>query len=129
MAPPLDSSSPLSRRRVEDAAVGLSADHRESAAGTASLTADGLCETYAARVYKFAQLISADSSSAEALAQDALERAIRGLNTFDPAKGEVEGWLWRIVVNAGRDANTMTSVQRLVFELLAGRRSLDEKTR
>src|ERR1700686_1784170 len=128
MAPPLDSSSPLSRRRVEDAAVGLSADHRESAAATASLTADGLCETYAARVYKFAQLISADSSSAEDLAQDALERAIRGLNTFDPAKGEIEGWLWRIVVNAGRDAGRIAGRQRLVFELLADRWSLNEET-
>jgi RNA polymerase sigma-70 factor (ECF subfamily) len=86
-----------------------------------------LCQTYAARVYKFAQLISSDSSGAEDLAQDALERAIRGLRTFDPIKGEIEGWLWRIVVNAGRDANRIAGRQRLVFELLADRWSLNEK--
>src|SRR5258706_15928386 len=57
----------------------------------APLTADAFCQTYAARVYKFAQLVSSDSADAEDLAQDALERAIRGLNTFNPAKGEVEG--------------------------------------
>jgi len=128
MASPLGSPFPLSRRLVEDAAVGVPVDHRESAAATTSLTADGLCQTYAGRVYKFAQLISADSAGAEDLAQDALERAIRGLKTFDPAKGDVEGWLWRIVVNAGRDANRIAGRQRLVFELLADRWSLDDKT-
>jgi len=106
---------------VDDTAVGLPVEHREQAVTTAALTADGLCETYAGRVYKFALLISGDSSSAEDLAQDALERAIRGLKTFDPMKGEVEGWLWRIVVNAGRDAGRIAGRQRLVFELLADR--------
>jgi RNA polymerase sigma-70 factor, ECF subfamily len=110
---------------VEDSAVGLPVDHREEAVATAPLTADGLCEMYAGRVYKFAQLISSDSSNAEDLAQDALERAIRGLKTFDPLKGEIEGWLWRIVVNAGRDAGRIAGRQRLVFELLADRWSQD----
>jgi RNA polymerase sigma factor, sigma-70 family len=91
------------------------------------LTAEALCQTYAGRVYKFAQLISIDSTNAEDLAQDALERAIRGLKTFNPAKGEIEGWLWRIVVNAGRDAGRIAGRQRLVFELLADRWSMHEK--
>jgi RNA polymerase sigma factor (sigma-70 family) len=111
---------------VEDVAIGLTVDNRDKV-GTPPPTAEALCQTYAGRVYKFAQLISVDSSSAEDLAQDALERAIRGLRTFDPAKGEIEGWLWRIVVNAGRDAGRIARRQRLVFELLIHRWSLDER--
>jgi RNA polymerase sigma-70 factor (ECF subfamily) len=125
LAGPLGSSSPISRRGVEDVGIGLPVDHRDQAVATMPLTADALCQTYAARVFKFAQLISSESSSAEDLAQDALERAIKGLKTYDPAKGEIEGWLWRIVVNAGRDASRIAGRQRLVFELLADRWSPD----
>jgi RNA polymerase sigma factor (sigma-70 family) len=113
---------------VEDAATGLSVDHRDEVVATIPLTVDGLCQTYAGRVYKFAQLVSIDASSAEDLAQDALERAIRGLKTFDPSKGEIEGWLWRIVVNAGRDAGRIAGRQRLVFQLLADRWSIEQQT-
>ena len=123
---PLGFSSSDRRPVVEDGVVGLAVD--TSISTPTSLTADTLCQTYAARVYKFAQLVSSDSSGAEDLAQDAIERAIRGLRTFDPLKGEIEGWLWRIVVNAGRDAKRIAGRQRLIFELLADRWSLDEKT-
>lgn len=115
----------MSRHGVEDVAIGRPVDARDEVAAPIPPTAEALCQTYAGRVYKFAQLISADSSSAEDLAQDALERAIRGLKTFDPLKGEIEGWLWRIVVNAGRDAGRIAGRQRLVFELLADRWSQD----
>jgi RNA polymerase sigma-70 factor (ECF subfamily) len=121
---PLGFSSPISRPGVEDVSIGLQVD--EHVGAPIPLTAEGLCQTYAGRVYKFAQLISLDSTNAEDLAQDALERAIRGLKTFNPAKGEVEGWLWRIVVNAGRDAGRIAGRHRLAFELLADRWSLDE---
>jgi RNA polymerase sigma factor (sigma-70 family) len=110
---------------VEDVAIGLPVDKQVRA--PIPSTAEELCQTYAGRVYKFAQLISSDSANAEDLAQDALERAIRGFTTFNPAKGGVEGWLWRIVVNAGRDAGRISGRQRLVFELLADRWPLDEK--
>lgn len=112
---------------MEDVAVRLPVDKGKKSAAPVRLTADALCETYTARVYKFAQLVSNDSANAEDLAQDALERAIRGLKTFDPAKGEIEGWLWRIVVNVGRDAGRIAGRQRLVFELLADRWSVDER--
>jgi RNA polymerase sigma-70 factor (ECF subfamily) len=94
---------------------------------TPALTADILCELYAKRIYKFAQLISTDSGNAEDLAQDALERAVRGLGSFDPAKGEIEGWLWRIVVNASRDAGRIAGRQRLAFERLADRWVADQQ--
>jgi RNA polymerase sigma-70 factor (ECF subfamily) len=121
--------SPLLRRHgVEDVAVGVPVDNRVAVVAPLPLTAEALCQTYAGRVFKFAQLVSADSNNAEDLAQDSLERAIRGLKTFDPAKGEVEGWLWRIVVNACRDAGRIAGRQRLVFEVLADRWSVDEET-
>ena len=112
---------------MEDAAVVVARDGRASRPSAGRLTADSLCELYAGRVFKFAQLISEDSSGAEDLAQDALERAIKGLKTFDPAKGDVERWLWRIVVNASHDAGRIAGRQRLVVELLADRWSLDER--
>ena len=124
---PLGSFPSISRSAMEDVATRASVDSRTKVAAPNPLTAETLCQTYTARVYKFAQLISADSANAEDLAQDALERAIRGLGTFDPAKGEIEGWLWRIVVNAGRDAGRIAGRQRLVFELLADRWSPDDK--
>lgn len=122
---PLGFTSSISRRGVEDAAIGFQVDGRAGA--PMPLTAEALCETYAGRVYKFAQLISSDSANAEDLAQDALERAIRGLKTFNPVKGEIEGWLWRIVVNVGRDSGRIAGRQRLVFELLVDRWSIREE--
>jgi RNA polymerase sigma factor (sigma-70 family) len=111
---------------MEQAALVSFEDSRSVTAARA-LTAEVLCELYAKRIYKFAQLISADSRNAEDLAQDALERAIRGLKSFDPAKGEIEGWLWRIVVNASRDAGRIAGKQRLAFDRLADRWVVDQK--
>jgi RNA polymerase sigma-70 factor (ECF subfamily) len=117
----------MSRSGVKDAAAVAATDDRASVVSPLALTADSLCELYAGRVFKFAQLISEDSSAAEDLAQDALERAIKGLKTFDPSKGDIERWLWRIVVNASRDAGRVAGRQRLVVELLTDRWSLDER--
>jgi RNA polymerase sigma-70 factor, ECF subfamily len=111
---------------MEHAAL-MSLDESRPTATASDLTAETLCEIYAKRIYKFAQMISTDSRNAEDLAQDALERAIRGLKSFDPAKGEIEGWLWRIVVNASRDAGRILGRQRLAFERLAGRWVVDQK--
>lgn len=111
---------------MEQAALVSFGDSRTVTA-TRALTAEVLCELYAKRIYKFAQLISADSRNAEDLAQDALERAIRGLKSFDPTKGEIEGWLWRIVINASRDAGRIAGRQQLAFERLADRWVVDHK--
>ena len=114
---------------MEDAAtLAPAANRMERGSMDSPLTVETLCNVYAARVFKFAQLVSRDSAAAEDLAQDALERAIRGLPTFDPSKGQVEGWLWRIVVNAGRDAGRVARRQRRLFELLVDRWPLDDRT-
>src|SRR5260370_2606083 len=41
---------------------------------------------------------------ADGLAQDGLLKAIRSLDRFDPAKGTIDRWLWRIVANVAKDS-------------------------
>jgi RNA polymerase sigma-70 factor (ECF subfamily) len=91
------------------------------------LTAETLCRVSARRVFKFAQMVSTSSGDAEDLAQDALERAIRGLETFDPAKGDLDAWLWRIVVNAGRDAGRIARRESVLFARLSGLWPVEQK--
>jgi RNA polymerase sigma-70 factor (ECF subfamily) len=111
---------------MEDPAIGI-ADVPAVGIQVGLLTAEMVCRVYAKRVFKFAQLVSSNSGDAEDLAQNALERAIRGLKTYDANKGDLEGWLWRIVVNAGRDAGRIARRERLVFERLAERWPVEQR--
>jgi RNA polymerase sigma-70 factor (ECF subfamily) len=83
------------------------------------LTADELCDRYADRVYHFATMVARDAIEADDLAQAALERALRALPRFDPARGELSAWLWRIVVNVARDAGRAAQRRHLLFRRLA----------
>lgn len=80
------------------------------------MTAEELCERYADRVYRFAAMVSRSSADARDLAQEALERAIRGLPKMDPQRGDIEGWLYRIVVNAARDAGRVARRHQALLE-------------
>lgn len=82
--------------------------------------AQELCERYAHRIYRFAAMVARGDVEAEDLAHDALIKAIRRLPMYDPARGSVEAWLWRIVVNTARDAG-LTARRR--FEVLSRLRS------
>lgn len=112
---------------MTDVAVGISLEGRDKVTTLEPLTAERLCGQYLQRIYKFAQLVSRDSAEAEDLAQDALERALRGLRTFDPSKGDIEGWLWRIVINAARDAGRLARRRRLIFDRLVDRFSIGQQ--
>ena len=72
-------------------------------AAAGALTADRLAEEHAPVVYRFCAMVCRDAHDAEDLAQEALLRAMRALDRFDPARGSIEGWLWRIVVNLATD--------------------------
>ena len=85
------------------------------------LTAELLCARYSTRVYRFAAMVSTSAHDADDLAQTALERAIRALPRFDPRRGDIEGWLWRIVANAAGDARRGARRRRLLVELLVRR--------
>ncbi len=91
---------------------------RVSDAGPAD--AQELCERYANRIYRFAAMVARGDVEAEDLAHDALIKAIRRLTQYDPTRGTVEAWLWRIVVSTARDAG-VTARRR--FELLSRLRS------
>jgi len=70
---------------------------------TLPVTADRFCEQYAPAVCRFAAMAARSPLEAEDIAQEALLRAVRGLATFDPRRGEIEAWLWRIVANVAYD--------------------------
>src|SRR2546429_3341783 len=80
--------------------AGLSAGQTQPV----TLTAEELCRRYSASVCRFAAIVASNTGEAEDLAQDALLRAIWAIDSYDPRRGTPEAWLWRIVVNASRDA-------------------------
>jgi RNA polymerase sigma-70 factor (ECF subfamily) len=84
-------------------------------------TAELLAERYAAQVHRFAAMVCRDRAQSEDLAQDAMLKAMRGLARFDPSRGSIEAWLWRIVLNAARDANRAGSRAEALWERLVGR--------
>jgi RNA polymerase sigma-70 factor, ECF subfamily len=87
------------------------------------LDADRLCQQYAHRVYRFAAMVARGEVEAEDLAQEALIRAIRNLAKFDPDRGSLETWLWRIVVNTARDAGRVAGRRQALWERLTERHS------
>jgi RNA polymerase sigma-70 factor (ECF subfamily) len=87
-------------------------------ADSGALTAEELCRLYAPKVSRFAAMAARGSQEADDLAQDALLRAVRAIGTYDPAKGSADAWLWRIVVNAGRDSARRRELARGLLERL-----------
>jgi RNA polymerase sigma-70 factor (ECF subfamily) len=77
--------------------------------GAGRPTADELCESYSETVCRFAAMVAGSDEDAEDLAQEALLKAIRNLDRFDPARGAIDGWLWRIVANVAKDSHRARS--------------------
>jgi RNA polymerase sigma-70 factor (ECF subfamily) len=67
-------------------------------------SADSVVEEYWERAYRFASMITRSDQESADVAQDALLRVIRRLDTYESSKGSFESWLWKIVLNAARDA-------------------------
>ncbi len=85
-------------------------------------TPEELCRRYSGRVHRFALIVSGDHVDAEDLAQTALVRALRALPRFEPERGDLEAWLWRIVVNVARDAGRAARRRQNLVERLASLR-------
>jgi RNA polymerase sigma-70 factor (ECF subfamily) len=83
------------------------------------LTAEFLIATYLPRVHRFAVMVSPRGAEAEDLAQQALLQALEGIKSFDSHRGTLDAWLWRIVVNVGRDAGRAARCRELLVERLA----------
>jgi RNA polymerase sigma-70 factor (ECF subfamily) len=90
----------------------------------ATVTAEELAEDYAQRVYRFACMLCRNRADSEDLAQEALLKAMRSLNSFDPARGPLESWLWRIVVNVARDAGRASNRADALWERIVARQLL-----
>ncbi len=82
------------------------------------LDAAEFAAAYAERVHRFAAMVTRNDQDSSDLAQDALLKAIRALPRFDPAKGTLEAWVWRIVINTARDAGRLSTRRRLLRERL-----------
>ena len=85
----------------------------------APMTPEVLCALYAEKVCRFAAVVAGHDTDPEDIAQDALLKAIAGLDRFDPARGSMEGWLWRIVANTAKDAMRRARLRALLTERLA----------
>ena len=72
-------------------------------AQTLPVTPERLCEQYAPAVCRFAAMVAKTPSDADDIAQEALLRAIRRLDSFDARRGSLDAWLWRIVANVAHD--------------------------
>lgn len=90
----------------------------DGTADLGQLTASRICDLYADRVYRFASIIARGDVEAEDLAHDALVRVIQYAPQYDPQRGNVEGWLWRIVLNQAKDTARFTIRRWLLFERL-----------
>jgi RNA polymerase sigma-70 factor (ECF subfamily) len=50
---------------------------------------------------------------------------MRSLHRFDPARGSLESWLWRIVVNVARDAGRASSRTEALWQQIVARQLQD----
>jgi RNA polymerase sigma factor (sigma-70 family) len=69
-------------------------------------TLDELRAIYEGRLAELTRVAAAivgDKYAAQDVVQEAFVRAVRKRQTFD-SRGDLNGWVWRIVVNAARDA-------------------------
>jgi RNA polymerase sigma-70 factor (ECF subfamily) len=92
-----------------------------SRARIAPVTPEEFCGLYAERVCRYAAVVAGRDGDPEDIAQDALLKAITKLDRFDPARGSMEGWLWRIVANTAKDATRRARLRALLTDRL-GRR-------
>jgi RNA polymerase sigma factor (sigma-70 family) len=97
----------------------IAGDDHASATSRVSMAADVFSRTYLQRVHRFAVLVSPPGTDPEDVAQDAMVSALAQLDRYDSSRGSVDAWLWRIVVNRGRDAGRVARRIELLVERLA----------
>jgi RNA polymerase sigma-70 factor (ECF subfamily) len=79
---------------------------------------DDLLKRYWNRAYRFSNLITRNDQESADIAQEALLKAYRKADLFDPTRGPFESWLWQIVLNVARDAGRAASRRRSLIERL-----------
>jgi RNA polymerase sigma-70 factor (ECF subfamily) len=63
-------------------------------------------------------MVARRNAEAEDIAEEALLKAIRTLDSYDPRRGSIEGWLWTIVVSAAQDAGRAAGRRLALWERL-----------
>ena len=86
-----------------------------SAAPVSAVTA-AMAQDHLPRVHRFAVMVSPQGTDPEDLAQQAMLRAIECLGQHDPHRGNLDAWLWRIVVNLARDMGQVPRRRELLIE-------------
>jgi RNA polymerase sigma-70 factor (ECF subfamily) len=64
-------------------------------------------------------MLCRNSADSEDLAQEALLKAMRNLDRFDPDRGTIDSWLWQIVINAARDAGRASTRAEALWARIA----------
>jgi RNA polymerase sigma-70 factor, ECF subfamily len=85
-----------------------------NASAVSAVTPEELCARYAEKVARFASIAAGRDAEPEDIAQDALVKAIAALDRYDPVRGPLDAWLWRIVVNTARDATRRARIRALL---------------
>jgi RNA polymerase sigma-70 factor (ECF subfamily) len=88
-------------------------------APAAAVSTEALIEGSWERAYRFAAMVTRSDQEAADIAQEALLRALRSAGRYDPAQGPLESWLWRIVLNAARDAGRVAARRTALWDRLA----------
>lgn len=84
----------------------------------AAVAAETFAALYLDRVVRFATMVSPPNADPDDVAQEAIVTALERLDRYDPGRGSMDGWLWRIVVNRARDAGRVTRRSELLLERL-----------
>lgn len=108
----MEPASALLRRAGDDSA------EPDAAARSVS---DLIVDKYLPRVHRFAVMVSPPRAEPDDLAQEACVRALERAHQYDPSRGTLDAWLWRIVVNLARDAGRSSRRSVLLATRLAQR--------
>jgi RNA polymerase sigma-70 factor, ECF subfamily len=115
----MEPSVAVSRGTVEPCADGVVAPSHPA------LTAELLVDEYLPRIHRFAVMVSPLGADADDLAQEACVRALERAGQFDPRRGRLDAWLWRIVVNLARDAGRASRRSELLATRLLAHSRVD----
>jgi RNA polymerase sigma-70 factor (ECF subfamily) len=83
------------------------------------VTPEALARDHAQKVFRFARMLCHNPADSEDLAQEALLKAMRSLDRFDPSRGSLDTWLWTIVMNVARDAGRASTRAETLWERIA----------
>jgi RNA polymerase sigma-70 factor (ECF subfamily) len=87
-------------------------------AATQGTVAHDAVEACLPRLHRFALMISPPGVEPDDLVQEACLRAIERAGQFDPRRGTLDAWLWRIVVNLARDSRRFVRRSELLVDRL-----------